>query len=126
MRKRRLSSAVHHPVTLKGRIYLSGVVILIALVLGFATSIGLYQATKTHLRESTLFGRLLCGEGQWVDDAPSNNRSRRMICRNADGVEVSERNNLIAVKMALPFILLYAGTGLLAAWTVGAGSRRPE
>lgn len=126
MRKRRLSRAVDHPLTTKGRIYLSGVMIVIALVLGFATSVGLYQATKTYVRQSALFGRIFCGEGQWVDDAPSRNRSRRMICRNADGVEVSERNNLIAVKMALPFILLYGGTGLLIAWTVGAGGRRPD
>lgn len=105
---------------------MSGVMVLIALVLGFATSLGLYQVMKTHIRESALFGRLLCGAGQRVDDVPGKNNSRRMICRDMDGVEVSARSNLVAVKMALPFILLYAGTGMLIAWTVGQGGRREE
>lgn len=126
MRQRRpLSRAVSHSFTVRSRIYLSGVMLLIALVLGFATAIGLYQLTKTHVRESVLFGRLLCGEGQRVDDVANSNRGRRMICVDANGTEVSARNNLIAVKMALPFILLYGGTGLLIAWTVGS-RRGPE
>ena len=124
--RRRLPRAVNRPLTVKGRIYLSGVMVLIALVLGFATSLGLYQVMKTHIRESALLGHLLCGAGQRVDDVPGKNKSRRMICRDMDGVEVSARNNPVAVKMALPFIVLYAGTGIIIAWTVGYGGRRDE
>ena len=35
-----------------------------------------------------------------------------MICRDGQGVEVSGRNNLVAILMGLPFILLIAVPGL--------------
>jgi hypothetical protein len=117
-RRRRVTPA--GPITTRGRIALSAVMILMGIVLGFATALGLYQVTKRSVRESTTIGWLLCGSGQFVDDVESGNRGRRMICRNADGTEVSARNNLVAVKMALPFIVFYAGTGVLIAWTIGA------
>ena len=120
MKSRLRSRAVNHPITVKGRIYLSVTMVLIALVLGFATSVGLYQVFRTHLRQSASFGRLFCGEGLHVDDTTSGSRSRRLICRDGEGTEVGPRNNLIAVKMALPFILIYGGTGILLAWTIGA------
>lgn len=105
------------PITRRGRLMLSGCLLLVAIVLGFAASVALYQVNRNLFRSSAVIGTILCGSGQRVDDVPSPPHSRRMICRNAEGVEVSARNNLIAVKMALPFIVLIAVPGLWFAWT---------
>lgn len=90
--------------------------LLVALVLGFAASIALYQMNREVLRRSDALGYVLCGEGQHIDDVPSGRTGTRMICRDAAGVEVSARNNFIAVNMALPFIVMFAVPGLLMAW----------
>jgi hypothetical protein len=127
MRKRRqFRPVVSKPITLKGRIWLSVVMLLAALVLGFATSVGFYQITREYARNSDVLGRIFCGEGQHIDDVASSGGSRRMICRDAAGAEVGPRNNLIAVKMGLPFILLYGSAGLLIAWTLRFGEVRKE
>jgi hypothetical protein len=100
------------PITRSGRLILAGCVLLVSVVLGFAASTGLYQAHRQAARSSPVLGRLLCGPGQRVGDVPAGRRGRRLICRNEHGHEVSARNNLVAVWMALPFILLIAGPGL--------------
>ena len=105
------------PITRRDRLVLSACLLLVSIVLGFAASIALYQFNRSLFRSSPVIGYLLCGEGQRIDDVPSPPHSRRMICRNAEGEEVSVRNNLIAVKMALPFIVLIAVPGLWFAWT---------
>ena len=104
------------PISIKGRLILSGCMLLVALVLGFAASIALYQMNREVLRRSDALGYVLCGEGQHIDDVPSGRKGTRMICRDAAGVEVSARNNFIAVNMALPFIVMFAVPGLLMAW----------
>jgi hypothetical protein len=106
------------PISRKGRWIITGCLMLAAIVLGFAASVALYQTNREILRESRVIGYILCGEGQRIDDVPAGNRSRRMICRDAAGVEVSARNNFIAVNMALPFIVLFAIPGLMLAWMV--------
>jgi hypothetical protein len=117
MRMRPSSLGASRPISRKGRIILSACLLLVAIVLGFAASIALYQFNRDFVRSSEVFGRLLCGQGRHVDTAPSRPRGTRMICRDAAGVEVSARNNLIAVKMALPFVLLMAVPALWFAWT---------
>lgn len=107
-----------NPISTKGRLILSGCMPLVALVLGFAASVALYQMNSDLLRKSDAVGYILCGEGQHIDDVPSGRKGRRMICRDEAGVEVSARNNFIAVNMALPFIVIFAIPGLLMAWTV--------
>jgi hypothetical protein len=92
--------------------------LLVALVLGFATSVALYQVNRDVLRRSDALGYILCGEGQHIDDVPSGRKGRRMICRDGAGIEVSARNNFIAVNMALPFIVIFAIPGLMLAWMV--------
>jgi hypothetical protein len=96
------------PISRGGRLIVAACLLLAAVVLGFAASIALYQFNRDLVRSSEGLGRLLCGEGQHVDDVPTRPRGTRMICRDAAGVEVSARNNLIAVKMALPFVLVIA------------------
>ena len=106
-------------ISIKGRLILSGCMLLVALVLGFAASIALYQMNREVLRRSDALGYLLCGEGQHIDDVPvGSGRGRRMICRDTAGTEVSGRNNLFSVKMALPFFILFAIPGLMLAWMV--------
>jgi hypothetical protein len=105
------------PISIRGRILLSVIFLLIALTVGFAVSTGLYQYNRETMQKSDILGSLLCGQGQHVDDVPTTHRSRRMICRDASGAEVSARNNLIAVKMALPFFLMMAAPALLFAWS---------
>ena len=106
------------PITLKGRWIITGCLMLAAIVLGFAASTALYQTNREALRQSDVLGYVLCGEGQRIDDVGAGRRSRRMICRDEAGVEVSARNNFIAVNMALPFIILFAIPGLMLAWMV--------
>lgn len=103
------------PISTKGRVFLSGCMLLVALVLGFAASVVLYQTNRELMRQSDVLGYVLCGEGQHIDDVPTG-KGRRMICRDAAGTEVSARNNMIAVNMALPFIVMFAMPGLLMAW----------
>lgn len=116
MASRHSSYSTGKPITIKGRLIISGCMLLLALVLGFATSVALYQFNRDFLRQSDIVGYVLCGEGQHIDNVPSGSKGTRMICRDATGTEVSARNNLIAVNMALPFILLFAVPGLLMAW----------
>jgi hypothetical protein len=104
------------PITIKGRLIISGCILLAALVLGFAISVALYQFNRDLLRQSDMVGYVLCGESQHIDDVASGSKGTRMICRDAVGAEVSARNNMIAVNMALPFILFFAVPGILIAW----------
>ena len=104
------------PISIRGRLILSLCMLLAATVLGFAASIALYQTNRELLRQSDVLGYILCGEGQHIDDVPSGRKGRRMICRDAAGVEVSARNNFIAINMGLPFIVIFAVPGLLMAW----------
>ncbi|CAN7591360.1 hypothetical protein [Rhizobium sp. LjRoot254] len=104
------------PITVKGRLIISGCILLAALVLGFAISVALYQFNRDLFRKSDALGYALCGEGQHIDDVPSGSKGTRMICRDAAGTEVSARNNMIAVNMALPFIIMLAAPGMLMAW----------
>lgn len=104
------------PISIRGRLILSLCMLLAATVLGFAASIALYQTNREVLRQSDVLGYILCGEGQHIDDVPSGRKGRRMICRDAVGVEVSARNNFIAINMGLPFIVIFAVPGLLMAW----------
>jgi hypothetical protein len=106
------------PITVKGRLIISGCILLAALVLGFAISVALYQFNRDFFRKSDALGYVLCGEGQHIDDVGSGSKGTRMICRNAAGTEVSARNNMIAVNMALPFIVILAVPGMLMAWMV--------
>ena len=106
------------PITIKGRLIVSGCMLLAALVLGFAISVALYQFNRDFMRESDSLGYVLCGVGQHIDDVPSGSKGTRMICRDAAGTEVSARNNMIAVNMALPFIIMLAVPGMLMAWMV--------
>lgn len=106
----------NQPMSRRMRFVLSGCFLLAALVLGFAISIALYQSNRETAQKSDILGYVLCGSGQHVDDVPTTHRSRRMICRDAQGTEVSTRNNLIAVKMALPFFLMIGVPALLFAW----------
>ena len=109
-------SVTGRSITVKGRLFISGCILLAALVLGFAVSVTLYQLNRDFMRQSDMVGYAFCGADQHVDDVPSGNKSRRMICRDATGAEVSARNNLIAVNMALPFIIMLAVPGILMAW----------
>ncbi|MDO6965538.1 hypothetical protein [Rhizobium alvei] len=112
-------------ITTRGRIYLSIVMVLIALVMGFAASGILYKVAGNSLRSSTAMGRILCGEGQKIDHTTgSNGKGIRMVCLDATGTEVGPRNNLIAVKLALPFFILIAVPGLWFAWTAKLYGRR--
>ena len=107
------------PISRKGRWIITGCLMLAAIVLGFAASVALYQINRDVLRQSDVLGYILCGEGQLIDDVPTGRgRARRMICRDEAGVEVSARNNFIAVNMGLPFIILFAIPGLMLAWMV--------
>lgn len=107
------------PISIKGRLILTGCMLLAVIVLGFAASIALYQTNRDVLRQSDFLGYVLCGEGQHIDDVGTGvRRSRRMICRDAAGVEVSARNNFIAVNMALPFMLIFAVPAMMLVWMV--------
>lgn len=85
---------------------LLGGLLTAAVTLGFAVMLVVYDANRNALRGSELLGRLVCGEGQRVDDVPASRRGRRFVCQDAAGREVSARNNLVAVTMALPFVVL--------------------
>ena len=100
----------------KTRIIVSCVMLLAASILGLGASVALYQVNREALRQSDILGSLLCGGGQHVDDVPSGSKGTRMICRDASGTEVSARNNTIALKMALPFILIFAAPMILMVW----------
>lgn len=106
----------HKAISRRGRMALSGIMLLIALVLGFAGGAMLYQFNRDTIRESKRLGRLLCGPGQTVGDAPSTRRGIRLVCRDGKGRETSRRNNLLAVYFSLPFILLFAVPGQWLAW----------
>jgi len=118
MRIRQSNYGTGKPITLKGRMIISGCLMLVAIILGFAASVALYQFNRELFRSSNAIGYVLCGSGQHVDDVPTARRSTRMICRDAQGVEVSARNNLIAVKMALPFMILIGIPLQMLAWLV--------
>ena len=105
-------------ITLKGRMMLSGFLLLAAIILGFAASLALFHSNRELFRSSDAIGYMLCGSGQHVDNVPSASKGTRMICRDAAGVEVSARNNLIAVKMALPFMILFGFPLQMIAWMV--------
>jgi hypothetical protein len=104
------------PITLRGRMVLAGLMLLIALVLGCAGGAMLYQFNRDTIRESKPLGRLLCGPGQTVSDRPSRPRGIRLICRDGKDRETSAYNNLLAVYFSLPFILLLAVPGQWFAW----------
>lgn len=107
------------PISVRGRLLITACLMLVAIVLGSATSVALYQANRETLRHSEALGYVLCGEGQHVDDVPTEERkARRLICRNDAGAEVGARNSLIAAKMSIPFILLFAIPGMMLAWMV--------
>ena len=112
------SGRIGAPMSRKTRMILSGFLLLAAVVLGFGASLALYYTNRELFRSSDAIGYVLCGSGQHVDDVPSGSNSRRMICRDAAGTEVSARNNLIAVKMALPFMVLFGIPLQLLAWVV--------
>lgn len=100
----------------KTRIVVSGLMLLAATILGLGASIALYQVNRDTMRRSDIVGSLLCGDGQHIDDVPSGSKSTRMICRDATGAEIGARDNLIAIKMALPFILVFAAPMILVVW----------
>ncbi len=100
------------PITWRGRMLLAGMMLLSALVLGFAGGSMLYQFNRDAIRASKPLGHILCGPGQTVGDRPSRRRGIRLICRDGKDRETSARNNLLAVYFALPFILLIAAPGL--------------
>lgn len=97
---------------------LSGFLLLAAIILGFAASTAAYQLNRELFRSSDAIGYVLCGAGQHVDTIRSGSRGTRMICRDAAGTEASARNNLIAVKMALPFFILFGIPLQMLAWLV--------
>jgi len=104
------------PTTRRGQMILSGMMLLIALVLGFAGGTMLYQFKSDTIQQSKRLGRLLCGPGQTVGDAPSSRRGIRLVCRDGKGRETSRHNNLLAIYFSLPFILLFALPGQWFAW----------
>jgi disulfide bond formation protein DsbB len=114
--KRGHQISVGKPMSRKTRIIVSGFMLLAATILGLGASVALYQVNREAVRQSDMLGSLLCGEGQHVDDVPSGRKGTRMICRDAAGTEVSARNNLIAINMALPFILIFAAPMILVVW----------
>lgn len=112
------SGRIGAPMSRKTRMIMSGFLLLAAVVLGFGASLALYQVKREFFRSSNAIGYVLCGSGQHVDDVPSSSKGRRMICRDAAGTEVSARNNLVAVKMALPFMVLFGIPLQMLAWLV--------
>ena len=119
MTSRHSHSITGRPISTSGRWIITGCLMLAAIVLGFAASIALYQTNREMMRQSDILGYVLCGEGQHIDDVPvGSGRGRRMVCRDTAGTEVSARNNLVSVKMALPFFILFAIPGLMLAWMV--------
>lgn len=114
------------PITRKGRLLISACIVLASLVLGIGIAAAIYQSNRERIRQSDIMGYVFCGTGQHIDDTPSG-KGRRMICRDAGGVEVSARNNFIFINMALPFILFFAVPGVMLAWIIDlrpAGGRR--
>jgi hypothetical protein len=114
--KRGHQISISRPMSRRTRVILSGFMLLAAMILGLGASVALYQVNRETLRQSDMLGSLLCGEGQHIDDVPAGSKGTRMICRDAAGTEVSARNNTIALKMALPFILIFAAPMILVVW----------
>jgi hypothetical protein len=106
--------------SIKGRLILTSCLLPAALVVGFAASVALYQANRDSLRQSDVLGQMICGKQQHIDDVPTGRgEARKMICRDAAGMEVNAAENHVAAKFSLPFMLLFAIPSLLLAWTFG-------
>ena len=118
MRARHRVNAAGTPITLRGRLILSACLLLAAIVMGLGAGVASYHINPDFYRTSRVIGTLLCGEGLSVDDAPSRTGGRRMVCRDAAGVEVGSPNNGVALKMGLPFILLFGAALQMLAWLV--------
>lgn len=110
---------ISRPATLKGKLAFSASMLLASMVLGLAAGTLFYQANRETIRSSTVIGHMICGEGQHVDDVPAGRRAMRMICRDANNIEVSPRNNLVMVKLSLPFIIVLGIAFQIMAWLIG-------
>ena len=112
------------PMPRKTRIILSFCIFLAAIVLGFGVAGAVYQINRERIQQSDLMGAVICGQGQHVGDVPSGAKGRRMICRDAGGVEIGGRNNFIFVNMALPFIFVCGVPAVLLIWVTDFGEAR--
>ena len=108
------------PITTKGRLLISACIVLASLVLGIGIAAAIYQSNRERIQRSDIMGYVFCGTDQHIGDV-NEGKSRRMICRDAVGVEVSARNNFIFINMALPFILFFAVPGVMLAWIINLG-----
>ena len=116
--------SVSRPISRSGRLALSGCMLLVALVLGFAASATVYQINREAIRSSDLLGMLRCGSGQRVDDVSAGRRARRMVCRNGQGSEDHRRSQFVAFWIASPFVFAIAVPGLWFAGRANIWERR--
>jgi len=106
----------------KGRMMLSGVMLLLAFVLGMAIGAGLLHAFAGPIQRSELLGSLFCGDGLrvgrlWVDD------SSRIACFDTAGRPLTDRGSALGLFFGLPFFLLLAVPTQSFAWRAALRGR---
>ena len=112
----------YKPISPKGRIMLSVVLLLGALVLGMAVGAGLFHAYADAIQRSEFLGGLLCGEDMrvgrlWVGE------SSRVSCFDAAGRPLTDRGSALGLLFGLPFFFLFAAPALWFAWRAGLRGR---
>lgn len=108
--------STYKPISRKGRMMLSGTMLLLALVLGMAVGAAVFHLNEPAIRGSETIGSLFCGDGMrlgrlWVDDDSS-----RMACFDANGRAMLDRGSANGLFFGLPFFLLFAIPTQYFAW----------
>ena len=92
-------------------------------MLGGIVSTIAYRTNRDYFRSSDMIGAMLCGDGHHISDVPAKEKSIRMICVAPDR-EIADPYGLIALRMALPFFLLFAVPAIWIALAIDIRLRR--
>jgi hypothetical protein len=106
----------YKPISRKGRRMLSGIMLLLALVLGMATGAAVFHFTEPSIRRSEGLGTLLCGEGYRVGRLWTDEDSSRIACFDESGRADLDRGSALGLLFGLPFFILFAIPTQWFAW----------
>ena len=106
----------YKPISRKGRRMLSGIMLLLALVLGMAAGALVFHIFEPAIRHSESIGRLLCGDGMRVGRLWIGEESSRIACFDAQGRALLDRGSALGLLFGLPFFLLFAVPTQWFAW----------
>jgi hypothetical protein len=104
------------PISRKGRRMLSGIMLLLALVLGMAAGALVFHLAEPAIRGSEAIGQLLCGEDMRVGRLWTGEESSRIACFDAQGRALTDRGSALGLVFGLPFFILFAVPTQWFAW----------